>query len=82
VDAADYVLWRNTLGQSGAGLAADGNGNNTIDTGDYNVWRSNFGRSALTSGAGASAATVVPEPATGWLLALGLMLVRMFRPSR
>jgi hypothetical protein len=31
VDAADYTLWCNTLGQSGAGLSADGNGNNQID---------------------------------------------------
>ena len=27
VDAADYVVWRDTLGQMGAGLAADGNNN-------------------------------------------------------
>ena len=38
VDAADYVLWRNTLGQSGAGLAADGDNSGTIDSGDYTVW--------------------------------------------
>ncbi len=37
VDAADYVLWRNTLGQSAspAGSGADGNANGTIDAGDY-----------------------------------------------
>jgi len=46
VDAADYVLWRNTLGQSGSNLAADGNQNNSIDSGDYAVWRSHFGQSA------------------------------------
>ena len=37
VDAADYVVWRDTLGQSGTGLAADGNGNHQIDSGDYDV---------------------------------------------
>jgi len=63
VDAADYVLYRNTLGQSGTGLPADGNGNNQIDAGDYDVWRAHFGETA-GSGAGASANAAVPEPAT------------------
>ena len=39
VDAADYIVWRNTLGQIGTGLAADGNNNGQIDTGDYDVWK-------------------------------------------
>ena len=54
VDAPDYVVWRNTLGQSPPGLAADGNGSGTIDQGDYNVWRAHFGQTA-GSGAGAGA---------------------------
>ena len=33
----------NSLGQSGTGLAADGNGNNQIDVGDYDVWQPHFG---------------------------------------
>ncbi len=43
VDAADYLLWRLTLGQSGNNLAADGNNNRQIDDGDYDVWRARFG---------------------------------------
>jgi serralysin len=58
VDAADYVLWRNTVGQTGAGLAADGNGNGTVDAADYNIWRANFGR---TLGAAASASHTLPS---------------------
>jgi hypothetical protein len=54
VDAADYVVWRNTLGNTGTGLAADGNGNDTIDAGDYDVWRANFGQTAASEG--------IPEP--------------------
>src|SRR4051812_30948724 len=42
VDAADYVLWRDTLGSS-SDLRADGNANNAIDQGDYDYWRSHFG---------------------------------------
>ena len=38
VDAADYVVWRHTLGQSGTSLAADGDGSGTIDQADYDEW--------------------------------------------
>lgn len=57
VDAADYIVWRKTLGTSVAPpfVGADGDGNGTIKQGDLNVWRSNFGQ-PLGSGTGASAA--------------------------
>ena len=35
VDGDDYTAWRNSLGQTGSGLAADGNGNQVVDAGDY-----------------------------------------------
>ena len=43
VDAADYVVWRKSVGQTGAGLAADGDGDMDVDENDYLVWRANFG---------------------------------------
>jgi hypothetical protein len=47
VDAADYVVWRKTLGaQVSRYEGADGNGNNSIDADDFNVWWANFGRSS------------------------------------
>jgi hypothetical protein len=53
VDAADYVLWRKTLGTSVTSYsAADGNGDGTITQSDYPVWRANFGQ---TAGAGTAA---------------------------
>jgi hypothetical protein len=58
VDAADYVLWRNSLGQMGANLPADGNLDNRIDTGDYEFWRARFGFSADES----VALGIIPEP--------------------
>jgi hypothetical protein len=68
VGAGDYTVWRNTLGQSGPGLAADGDGSGSVDQGDYAVWKSNYGTSA---GAGAGAATSgVPEPGALALLLL------------
>ena len=69
VDAADYVMWRDTLGQTGTDLAADGNSNHQIDAGDYDVWRAHFGQTA-GSGADASAKAAVPEPATLMLIIL------------
>jgi GH35 family endo-1,4-beta-xylanase len=80
VDAADYVVWRDTLGQYGSNLTADGNGNNQIDLGDYDVWRAHFGR-ALSAGSPASsrAKASVPEPATLVQLAVGLFAMLMRR---
>jgi hypothetical protein len=44
VDAADYVLWRNTLSQQvQPGTGADGNGDGMVTTADYDLWRANFG---------------------------------------
>jgi T5SS/PEP-CTERM-associated repeat protein len=65
VDAADYTVWRDTLG--GINLAADGNRDGTIDELDYAVWKNNFGAG---SGGGSalfpadSSAPGVPEPAS------------------
>jgi hypothetical protein len=76
VDAADYVLWRDTLGQMGAGLAADGNNNGQIDAGDFDVWRANFGIPVIGASATAGWANgVVPEPVliTLWWFALPLL---------
>jgi hypothetical protein len=65
VDGADYVVWRDTLGQMGGALAADGDRDGDIDSGDYVVWRSDFGKSAGSSaGLLKGAGLPVPEPAT------------------
>jgi T5SS/PEP-CTERM-associated repeat protein len=69
VDAADYTVWRDTLGQMGDNQAADGDASGTIDVGDYDVWKLHFGQIA-GSGSGsrvplaAASAPAVPEPAT------------------
>ena len=63
VDAADYTVWRDSLGQTGAGLAADADVNGVVNQADYDVWKANYGNH---SGSGANAA--VPEPASLLLL--------------
>lgn len=62
VDAADYVVWRHTLGQSGTSLAADGDASGTIDQDDYGVWKAHFGQTAGSGAAGDLLNTAVPEP--------------------
>jgi hypothetical protein len=61
VDAADYVVWRNTLNQNvPVGSGADGDGNGIIQEADYVFWQANFGHSA--TGSSAEASTAIPEP--------------------
>lgn len=70
VDAADYTVYRDTLGST-ADLRADGNGNNAIDPGDLTVWADNYGATG-------TAVTAVPEPSTAafCLLAAGALFGR------
>ncbi len=87
VDAADYTVWRDTLGQMGMDLAADGDHDHQIDDDDYDIWKSHFGNLA-GSGANAHSLTSVPEPESLilWLcVATGACLRRRFNarvPSR
>jgi hypothetical protein len=74
VDAADYTVWHDSLGESGSGLVADGD--SVLDSDDYDVWKANYGNHS-ESGAGATAA--VPEPATAMTLIVGILLLRSRR---
>ncbi len=80
VDAADFVVWRNSFGQTGSFLRADGNENNQIDLSDFEFWKAHFG---LTASSGTSIAltlppppfgAAVPEPGATCLLAFGLLV--------
>ena len=63
VDAADYTVYRDTLGNSVPNASgADGDGDGVIDEDDYQVWLANFGNEVAGSFA---LATAVPEPTTG-----------------
>lgn len=80
VNAADYAVWRDTLGQSGTGLAADGTGptgtpDGVVDALDYDFWRSRFG-AASGGGAGGVAA---PEPAATALFLTAAVLCAVHR---
>lgn len=52
VDAADYVVWRKSLGQNVAPYSgADGDGNGVVDQNDLGVWQAHFGQTAAASAA-------------------------------
>jgi hypothetical protein len=87
VNAADYTVWRNTLGNSVAdGEGADGDFDGVVGPNDYQVWKTYYGEMAVGFGAGASVEQfggTVPEPGTGLLLfaAVGTGAL-FFRPRR
>jgi hypothetical protein len=72
VSAADYIVWRGTMGQTGFGLAADANNNAEVDIGDYDIWRANFGNSS----ASATTAAAIPEPEGLLLVGVAMLLGR------
>jgi GH35 family endo-1,4-beta-xylanase len=76
VDAADYAVWRNHLGDTDeTNISFNGDGGD-IGLGDYAVWKSQYGNTA--PGAGGLAAAV-PEPTAVALLLIALGLVSKSR---
>lgn len=80
VDAADYTVWRNSVG--GTDLAADANGDQLVDARDYHIWKAHFGRVLQT--AQTPELSHVPEPTALRLVASVVVLMAWphFRRSR
>jgi mannan endo-1,4-beta-mannosidase len=78
VDAADYVVWRKTMGQAGMSLPADGDFNSRIDGADYALWRYQFGRTAGNRLASQELAAV-PEASAAWLLLIAVAVMAIPR---
>jgi hypothetical protein len=70
VDAADYTVWRDSLGAAAGSLLNDSLGT-PIGVAQYETWRANFGTSLASLALDAPAA--VPEPTA--LVAAGLLLI-------
>jgi hypothetical protein len=83
VDAADYVLWRDTLHQPAtpAGSGADGDQSGTIDMADYDLWRQRLGNAAAMTGASPQTPSI-PEPATAVLICLLVVFPPRLLPVR
>jgi len=71
VDAADYVVWRNSRGQTGWRVAAHLHHLGRVDDADLNLWRSRFG---ATTGSGSLAADPVPEPSALLMLLAAIVI--------
>jgi autotransporter-associated beta strand protein len=76
VDAADYAVWRDSLGQTGTGLAADGNGDGVVNQADYDLWKSSAGATSggalLVNGGTLKAPTITGDlTMSGGILAPG-----------
>lgn len=74
---ADYTVWRDSLGEVGAGLAADGDLSGVIDTEDYAVWYNSLvlPGASLGSAFAEAAASAVPEHGTCAMSLVGLLAV-------
>jgi hypothetical protein len=72
VDAADYTVWRDHLGQTFALANRDSANTGPINMADYTSWNTNFGNHA---GSGSIENAAIPEPSTAalFVVACGLM---------
>jgi hypothetical protein len=63
VDAADYTVWRNSLGTGGLApySGADGDGDGAIGPEDYGVWKSHYGESLPGAGSGGASGGIDKE---------------------
>ncbi len=87
IDAADYLVWRKTMGQMVAhGSGADANGDGIIDGADYSLWKAHFGATFGTGAGGGARATAagqsVPEPTSHMLAFASLLCWTRFATRR
>jgi hypothetical protein len=61
VDAADYTIWRDTLGQTGLVpfSGADSNADGRVNESDWSIWKSHFGDSLPGVGNGSRQSAIV-----------------------
>ncbi len=84
VDAADYTVWRDTLGST-SDLRADGDQNGSIEAVDYEFWKNRFGNVVrggeiiLTGNSTLTANGVIVGERTEGLLSVGPNAIADFR---
>jgi hypothetical protein len=69
VDAADYTVWRNNVGEAAGTLPNDPVGG-TIGEDQYATWRANYGK---TAGGETLSNTAAPEPSGILMLGIGVI---------
>jgi hypothetical protein len=80
VDAADYTLWRDYLGQTFALQNRDTTNSGVINQQDYTFWKSRFG-AISGAGAGLTDGSAVPEPSCLLLGVVSLLTFVVLRKS-
>lgn len=85
VNDLDYQVWRAAFGTTRSSVHdapyADGNYDGVVDAADYVVWRDHFGQ--VQTGAGSAfGGSVVPEPSTVFLFAVGIGMMLSRRRGR
>jgi hypothetical protein len=80
VNAADYTVWRNSLGEQVAfyGAGADGDADGMVDFEDYFFWKDHYGE--MAGDAGQSFTSDVPEPSALMLATASIMLLLCVAP--
>lgn len=85
VNAADYTVWRDALGNLvPPGTMADANANGRVDALDYQLWRRHFGKSAADFSDHGQSKAAIPEPTSLVLvgcIASTLTSLRRFAPN-
>jgi hypothetical protein len=76
VDAADYTVWRDSVGSTQPTLA-DGNLDGVVDAADYLIWRTNFGRELSANIA--TSVSAVPEPSAAVFVLVACQLFAVCR---
>ena len=71
VDAADYTIWRDTLGST-TDFRADGNGDHVIDQLDYAIWKTHRGQ-VFSGMASIEVTGNVPEPDCMLMALIGIL---------
>jgi hypothetical protein len=84
VDAADFTVWRDHLGQAYLLLNRDPANSGAVSQADYDVWRNNFGSGTPGGGFASRQHAAAPEPTSAMLILLGgvMLLVRVEWPLR
>jgi len=79
VDAADYIVWRTSVGAASI-PNRDPNNTGPIGEADYDSWRAQFGMVA-GGGAGniASSSSAVPEPSCWGIIFAGFIALSLHR---
>ncbi|MGI9457602.1 MAG: hypothetical protein ACR2NU_13645, partial [Aeoliella sp.] len=80
VDQGDFITWKDSFGDTGNGLPADGNGDGAVNAADFSVWRNNL-ETAVTSNSAASGNTLAVSGSSSALVSTPLVSLEADPPA-